>query len=501
MGAQHKLDLTIDVTHLVVGDANTAKYKYVAKERPDVHVLSPQWIEAARELWMEGGDVNMSALQEEFRYPTLAGFQVCLTGFTNNDERTTIATTIQQHGADYHGDLTKQITHLIVAEPQGAKYNAAKDWGVITVSLKWLEDSVRRGMALDTSLYDPTIPLRDQGQGAYRTEVKSRQSLGKRQREGESRADNADAGPRKLRRAASSRLQNHSQDVWQGISVRDSLIQPLNVDQWTATDAESQHTLGHEPSKNNENIEKADDSIVAPDTTTTQAQGIFSGWHVQIRGFDDIKSERIIGFLRPHGAKIAKTMADLEEASSDPFFQYRCVLIPHDRPSQEPRLDDLPAGTIIATEWWLERCLHYKQAFDPAENVLSQPMWDVLTDELAGMTISTTGFSGLEFRQHGEAIKLTGATYEDKLLPTLSVLVSGTGKMKREKAFYAVKHNIPVVSADWLWETLRTKRKAPIEQYKINLPSLGLEDFGGESTANSPAPSVSGRGPSEQITR
>ena len=31
MGATHKLDLTGEVTHLIVGDIDTPKYKYVAK--------------------------------------------------------------------------------------------------------------------------------------------------------------------------------------------------------------------------------------------------------------------------------------------------------------------------------------------------------------------------------------------------------------------------------------------------------------------------------------
>jgi hypothetical protein len=81
MGAEHNLDLTSDVTHLLVGDINTPKYKYVAKEREDVKVLTPDWVEAVRESWMQGGDTDVEALEQEYTLPTFAGLSICLTGF------------------------------------------------------------------------------------------------------------------------------------------------------------------------------------------------------------------------------------------------------------------------------------------------------------------------------------------------------------------------------------------------------------------------------------
>lgn len=81
MGATSKLDLTSDVTHLIVGDIDTPKYKYVAKERPDVKVLKGEWVEAVRTSWLEGGDTDVEALEREHCLPTFAGLRICLTGF------------------------------------------------------------------------------------------------------------------------------------------------------------------------------------------------------------------------------------------------------------------------------------------------------------------------------------------------------------------------------------------------------------------------------------
>lgn len=80
MGATHKLDLTSDVTHLIVGNVDTAKYKYVAKQRTDVRVLPTQWIEAMRALWMGGEDMDVEKEEIKHRLPAFYGLRICLTG-------------------------------------------------------------------------------------------------------------------------------------------------------------------------------------------------------------------------------------------------------------------------------------------------------------------------------------------------------------------------------------------------------------------------------------
>ena len=81
MGAIHKFDLTSDVTHLIVGDSDTPKYKFVAKERDDVKCLLPSWVEAVRLSWMDGGETDVESLEKQHRLPTFAGLRICVTGF------------------------------------------------------------------------------------------------------------------------------------------------------------------------------------------------------------------------------------------------------------------------------------------------------------------------------------------------------------------------------------------------------------------------------------
>ena len=114
------------------------------------------------------------------------------------------------HGGDYRGDLTKSVTHLIANAPEGKKYQYAEQWHVRVVSLRWFKDSLDRGMVLEESLYHPSMPLEDQGKGAWNREAKAQAQLGKRLREEKA----APEAPRKLRRTASSKLGSQTEGLW-----------------------------------------------------------------------------------------------------------------------------------------------------------------------------------------------------------------------------------------------------------------------------------------------
>jgi DNA replication regulator DPB11 len=80
MGAVHKYDLTPEVTHLIVGEYNTPKYRFVARERPDVEPMTVTWIEAIRELWINDQEVDFEALQKNHRVPTFHSLKLSMTG-------------------------------------------------------------------------------------------------------------------------------------------------------------------------------------------------------------------------------------------------------------------------------------------------------------------------------------------------------------------------------------------------------------------------------------
>ncbi len=80
MGAVHSLDLTADVTHLIVGTFDTPKYKYVARERPDVRPMTIAWIEEVRELWISDEEIDLESLETKYTLPVFKSLKFSMTG-------------------------------------------------------------------------------------------------------------------------------------------------------------------------------------------------------------------------------------------------------------------------------------------------------------------------------------------------------------------------------------------------------------------------------------
>ncbi|KAF2161377.1 hypothetical protein M409DRAFT_59091 [Zasmidium cellare ATCC 36951] len=488
MGARHSLDLTADVTHLLVASITTPKYRYVAKERPEVRVLSPDFIEAVRKVWTEGIDVDVAALEKQYTLPTFFGLQICLTGISDPSRRSDMEQRVVSSGGVYHGDLTKTVTHLIVAKPEGAKYTHAKSWHIPVVSVKWYEDSLARGMALQEDLYAPELPLEQQGRNAFR---KRKRSISERPtRDRDESAGGIDASRRKLRKSASMRFDSQSQDMWQSISAQEVQVDATELDAWN-DESQALKTAERPQSKDR----PASSRPITP-MAPVESGGIFSGQYVLIHGFDESHTRTLQRYLEPNGATVVNSSEELEEAGGNVGFQARCLLMPHAQPTALP---GVPPATVVVTEWWVERCILYKRLLDPREDLLSSPLSNTVVSGFANLAISLTGFDtdevGMHWRQTAQVIRLMGATYETTLGSSTTVLVCNSAEIKKAKAAYAWKRRIPMVSADWLWDSLKTRKTAPFDKYKIPLPAFDAADVYAD-----PSPSASVK-PSEEKSR
>ena len=141
---------------------------------------------------------------------------------------------INDNGGDYRGNLTKDITHLIAKEPSGVKYNFAAQWGIKTVSVEWLEQSLERGMILEESLYHLLLPPLERGRNAWIRKSYTTTSLGKRARDDEIIPPNT----RKLRRTASARLSTHNDGLWSEINVGQVKAEEIKVEAWDEPEKE-----------------------------------------------------------------------------------------------------------------------------------------------------------------------------------------------------------------------------------------------------------------------
>ncbi len=167
------------------------------------------------------------------------------------------------------------------------------------------------------------------------------------------------------------------------------------------------------------------------------------------------------------------------------------------------------AGSIanLVTNWWVERCLYGKRLVDPTTDVLSRP-FDKLSINgkflasmqienlvmltsagFSGLTVNSTGFSGIEllhvtkavtlmgtgitfsagiYSQFGLTNFLTGATYDEQLHAKTSVIVCNSTRPAPQKLKFASERRIPAVHAEWLWTCLRTGALQPFNNYLLN---------------------------------
>lgn len=211
-------------------------------------------------------------------------------------QRLTVSESITRNGAEYHGDLTKSVTHLIAAKPQGKKYNYACQWKIRIVSPEWLQDSISRGMVLDEDLFNPNMPQEERGRGAWNREVLQNKDR-KRSVDGEAAPSFKAPGRKKLRRTASLKVGSQNERIWADITSAATERVRVGND-WRPSSIEtklSENTeLSHaDPAINNENMAAAPSDIPAPTKHSTDPpNGLFRGRIVCITGFDEAKVQQ-----------------------------------------------------------------------------------------------------------------------------------------------------------------------------------------------------------------
>ncbi|KAI5304662.1 hypothetical protein KEM56_006163 [Ascosphaera pollenicola] len=491
MGAVHTFDLTANVTHLIVSTPDTEKYRYVARERNDMKVLQPDFIDAVRIQWMSGGNANIQQLEDEYRFRTFQGTKICVTGWDDYDFRIALEEKLRKNGASFQRDLTKEATHLVAKAPTGRKFEFATLWGAKIVSLKWIEDSLSRGMILDENRYHPSIPLEKQGMGAWRRPSPPSENSSPKRPVPVALPQRA----RKIRRVASMKLGSQSEDLWGAIMAEgnepDALPAPApETDAWKddnkdLADAHQQAGLaGSEDPKDLDPL--TDEASIAPtnDGNSTAAGAAKSSrtspqpeprgfWHncrFFIYGFTSKETDILVHHLTFRDAEIVKTSKELaspSQAEVDNVQRY--VLIPFACSRQRvPSLDDLEGDVKFVNDLWVEKCLHYDKFIAPEEHAACTPFKSIAISGFRDLNICSTGFTGIDLLHVSKIVNLMGAKYNEYLTPSASILICDSMSEKsREKLRHVSNWNVPAVSPDWLWDSISAGTRQPYEKYLL----------------------------------
>ncbi|KAI0880740.1 uncharacterized protein GGS22DRAFT_79437 [Annulohypoxylon maeteangense] len=479
LGGIHKYDLTPDVTHLIVGDYDTAKYRHVARERPDIKPMAAGWVDAVRVLWLEDTDFDFDALENTWKLKTFeAGGGIpnspvveqreriklicCLTGFEDNETRSAIESKVKANGGEYVGDLSRAVTHLIVNKPEGKKYIAARKWRIRTVSVEWLHDSVERGMILNEECYDPTLPAEERGKDAWiRRDLRRGASLGKRPRDG-AVGPSADDGRRKLRKTASMKLTSQKDNLWGDILVNQS---STDLSKSMITTSAKEMTTGVPPTLHSTDlITPPSGEVPRPNHVQQVESGVFSSCRFYIHGFSQGKQEILGHHILSHDGRVTRSIEDAALSSHNEPLDRRYLIVP--QTSQPESHPELPEGMHIVTEFYIERCVHNKTLFKPDDHVLGQPFPRFPIEGFQDLAICTAGFRNEQLNQVQKAITQLGAKYSERLNSQCSLLVCPSlDQVRKQKLDFATISKIPIVSADWLWQCITTGCFVPWRSY------------------------------------
>ncbi|KAF4462370.1 S-M checkpoint control rad4 [Fusarium albosuccineum] len=491
LGGVHKYDLTPDVTHLIVGDYDTPKYRHVARERPDIKAMDAAWIEALSELWKNDDEINYPQLETKYQLKPLEkrgvdpsvqsqdgqaardSLLVCLTGF--GDQRDEIAFKVTSNGGLYTGDLTRRCTHLIVNKPEGKKYQAARDWGIHPVTLAWLDQSIARGMILEEAKFDPMLPPEEQGRGAWVTRELKRTSSNKRSRSAV--VAGGEEGPRKLRKTASMKLSSQRNNLWGDILGRSTSREYSFARENNPADANEPHDQQPQP-------QPPEAPPLAP--MIPENQDIFTNCYFYIHGFPAERTSVLQQTIATLGGSLCSSLQEVALGQTPRPPLGRFLIVPQtSQPDTHPQesYDDLH----VVTEYYIEKCLHNKLYFDPTEHVLGRPFPLFPIPAFEGLVICSAAFTGIELSQVARAVAQLGAKFDWDFRKTTSVLVcSSLASMRKEKLRLALRWGVPVVSADWLWECISTGFKVPLDDFIF--PELKKEYQEASKPASKTAP-------------
>lgn len=423
--------------------------------------MDASWIDAVSDLWKDDAPIDFLKLEKKHQLkpletqgtvpppengqPGRQSLLVCLTGF-HQEARTEIAEKITSNGGRHTDDLMRSCTHLIVYKPEGKKYSAAKQWGVSTVTVEWLDQSIARGMILDETKFDPLLSPEEIGVGAWTKKDFQRTSLGKRSR---STTGEGDAGTRKLRRTASVKLNSQRQNLWGSILGR-SDSREYSFAKEPEAEAPAPRTKVKEETK------------PEPTMVPQQKGGIFSECIFYVSGFNTQRTHVLSQTIKGYDGVIAST---LYEASNSTQTHHFLIVPQSSQPETHPQVPD--DNTHVVTEFYIEKCIHNRCFFPPHEQTaLGRPFPLFPIPGFEEMRICTAAFTGIELSQVARSVKQLGATFEEQFRKTTSVLVcKSLEAMRKDKLKAALAWKVPIVSAEWLWECISTGYNVPLDEF------------------------------------
>lgn len=141
-------------------------------DAPQTTCVSSHWIRSCLEeeyLLDVGSHILYSPLPCRIPLPGFERFRVCVSQYEEKD-RQLLRNLCFVLGAKFAEKLTKKVTHLLCKFTNGPKYEAARKWGIHSITSEWMYECIRQNdvVALD-SFRPKEVTVQDQEAGLCTT--------------------------------------------------------------------------------------------------------------------------------------------------------------------------------------------------------------------------------------------------------------------------------------------------------------------------------------------
>ncbi|KAL3896635.1 MAG: hypothetical protein SGCHY_003942 [Lobulomycetales sp.] len=340
-----------------------------------------------------------------FPLPALAGLLVSLTGFQAN-ERDILSRLLERHGATYSPDLTKQCTHLIVANTtsdQSKKVEYALKWKLLVVSSKWIYAIDSKNAWIDEShygLFDSVPPISRGDQGSEESQP----------------AESSTAEPSK------------------SIAIKQSMLDSKFISM------ESSFPVLH--------IAATAQTQASSKENHPESQGVFCGMHFASVGFPPEKRQCLEKELAAQGASV---MGEYVWKLSNPEILY--IVVEFGGPI---------GGEKVVTDLWIEKCMEDAQLVDPESSVVYTPLnIDTPVPGAERLFFGITGYDSLDRLHICGLCEVLGAKISEKFSKQNTHLIckplpDGSYDKSSQKYIKALEWGIKIISGEDVFAFAKT---------------------------------------------
>ncbi|AAS53466.2 AFR095Cp [Eremothecium gossypii ATCC 10895] len=420
LGGAFSRDLTAEVHVLVVGNQQSAKYRYVVRQRADVVLVEPQGVEEVYARWLageealgpegEGGrEQALRALRRRFQPGPFGGFYVFIGRVAGGRVSAAELQQLCESGgarrvvtSHFVRDTASSARSVFVTDcAEGARAAAAREQGVAVVHPKWVTDCVRRGAVVEMEEYE----LARWAGAAWEEVGRDACACWAALEAAAARSAEREARPARL----SGRMRRSGTELWARRVEGGGSARPA-----------------------------AADAPAAAREAGATARGLFGGYGFSLFGFSARQRavlERVLGL---HDGASCEYPGVCEGARA----VYLC-------PS-ELAVDRLPAGVEWTTEFYVERCLHYRELLpaDPWARPFytafrAQPAAALLRGH-AQLTVHMTGFQGVELLHMNKLLghlERMGVQNTPTLTPKTDVLLVNLAQLNSIPEEHTLRQN------------------------------------------------------------